>query len=76
MDHQIEDLLEHWLPLADDAWVLAVITQIQGSAYRKPGAMMLFHEFGQGVGMLSGGCLKPISAAMPKRPCRQSKSRA
>jgi len=58
MDHQIEDLLEHWLPLADDAWVLAVITQIQGSAYRKPGAMMLFHEFGQGVGMLSGGCLE------------------
>lgn len=38
MDHQIEDLLEHWLPLADDAWVLAVITHVQGSAYRKPGA--------------------------------------
>lgn len=58
MDHQIEGLLEHWLPLADDAWVLAVITHIQGSAYRKPGAMMLFHEFGQGAGMLSGGCLE------------------
>jgi xanthine dehydrogenase accessory factor len=58
MDHQIEDLLEHWLPLADDAWVLAVITRIQGSAYRKPGAIMLFHEFGQEAGMLSGGCLE------------------
>lgn len=58
MDHQIEDLLEHWLPLADDAWVLAVITHVQGSAYRKPGAMMLFHEFGQGAGILSGGCLE------------------
>ena len=58
MDHQIEDLLEHWLPLADDAWVLAVITHIQGSSYRKPGAMMLFHEFGQGAGILSGGCLE------------------
>ncbi len=52
MDHQMEDLLEHWLPLADDAWVLAVITHIQGSSYRKPGAMMLFHEFGQGAGIL------------------------
>lgn len=58
MEHQIEDLLEHWLPLADDAWVLAVITAIQGSAYRKPGAMMLFHEFGQEAGILSGGCLE------------------
>lgn len=58
MDHQMEDLLEHWLPLADDAWVLAVITHIQGSSYRKPGAMMLFHEFGQGAGILSGGCLE------------------
>lgn len=58
MDHQMEDLLEHWLPLADDSWVLAVITHIQGSSYRKPGAMMLFHEFGQGAGILSGGCLE------------------
>ncbi|MFV0594242.1 XdhC family protein [Shewanella sp.] len=58
MVQQIEDLLEHWLPLADDAWVLAVITHIQGSSYRKPGAMMLFHEFGQGAGILSGGCLE------------------
>lgn len=58
MQHHIEDLLEHWLPLADDAWVLAVITSIQGSAYRKVGAMMLFHEFGQGAGILSGGCLE------------------
>lgn len=58
MQHHIENLLEHWLPLADDAWVLAVITSIQGSAYRKVGAMMLFHEFGQGAGILSGGCLE------------------
>ena len=33
MDHQIEDLLERGLPLADDAW-LAVNHQIQGSAYQ------------------------------------------
>jgi xanthine/CO dehydrogenase XdhC/CoxF family maturation factor len=31
----------------------------EGSAYRKPGAMMLICEDGRSVGMISGGCLEP-----------------
>lgn len=43
MSHHIEDILSHWQSEPTDDWVLAVITRVQGSSYRKPGAMMLFH---------------------------------
>lgn len=58
MSHHIEDLLAHWQVAPHDEWVLAVITKVQGSSYRKAGAMMLFHPLGRSIGMLSGGCLE------------------
>lgn len=58
MGHHIEDLLGHWHQAPHEAWVLAVITDIQGSAYRKPGAIMLFNSVGKSFGLLSGGCLE------------------
>lgn len=39
--------------------VLATVVRTEGSAYRKPGAMMLICEDGRSVGMISGGCLEP-----------------
>ena len=58
MTHDLLDLLRQWHQSPDEAWVLAVLTQVQGSSYRKPGAMMLFHPMGKSYGMLSGGCLE------------------
>ena len=58
MSNHIEDLLSEWQLTSDDGWVLAVVTKVQGSAYRKPGAMMLFHPLGKSIGLVSGGCLE------------------
>lgn len=38
--------------------VLATIVEVDGSAYRKEGTMMLFQENDLQVGLLSGGCLE------------------
>lgn len=38
--------------------VLATVVRTEGSAYRKPGAMMLICADGRSVGMVSGGCLE------------------
>ncbi|OAS88548.1 MULTISPECIES: XdhC family protein [Metabacillus] len=38
--------------------VLATIIDVQGSAYQRAGALMLFQENGKQVGLLSGGCLE------------------
>lgn len=38
--------------------VLATIINVEGSSYRKPGAMMLFTEAGEQIGMISGSCLE------------------
>ncbi|WP_300406574.1 XdhC family protein [uncultured Psychrobacter sp.] len=59
--NQVADILQ----LAFDARqqhvdaVLATVVRTEGSAYRKPGAMMLICEDGRSVGMISGGCLEP-----------------
>lgn len=58
MVQHLVDLLDTWLPTYQEDWVLAVLTQVQGSSYRKPGAIMLFHPMGKSLGMLSGGCLE------------------
>ncbi|MBO2558604.1 XdhC family protein [Shewanella algae] len=58
MAHHLQTLLQQWALSADEPWVLALITSVQGSSYRKPGAMMLFHPLGQSLGILSGGCLE------------------
>ncbi|MHA6488606.1 XdhC family protein [Bacillus cabrialesii] len=41
-----------------DEAVLATIVQVEGSAYRKAGASMLFKKNGERVGLLSGGCVE------------------
>lgn len=41
----------------DDA-VMATVVQVEGSAYRRPGARMLVWSHGQPVGTISGGCLE------------------
>ncbi|MBO0586852.1 XdhC family protein [Sporosarcina sp. E16_8] len=38
--------------------VLAMIVQVEGSAYRKEGTWMLFQEDGAHTGIISGGCLE------------------
>ena len=59
--NQVADMLK----LAFDAQqqhvdaVLATVVRTEGSAYRKPGAMMLICADGRSVGMISGGCLEP-----------------
>ncbi|PKH59282.1 isoquinoline 1-oxidoreductase maturation factor [Shewanella sp. Choline-02u-19] len=58
MSNHIEDLLSEWQLTPHDGWVLAVVTKVQGSAYRKAGAMMLFHPLGKSIGLVSGGCLE------------------
>lgn len=58
MVQHLVDLLDTWLPSYQEDWVLAVLSQVQGSSYRKPGAIMLFHPMGKSLGMLSGGCLE------------------
>lgn len=41
----------------DDA-VMATVVEVEGSAYRRPGARMLIWSHGQPVGTISGGCLE------------------
>ena len=40
------------------AGALAVVTRIEGSAYRRPGAKLLIDEAGAALGGVSGGCLE------------------
>ncbi|MCY9374077.1 XdhC family protein [Bacillus sp. T17B1] len=41
-----------------DEAVLATIVQVEGSAYQKAGASMLYKKNGERVGLLSGGCVE------------------
>ncbi|MBT1445250.1 XdhC family protein [Shewanella sp. JM162201] len=58
MVNRLDSLLDAWRRDDSADWVLAVIASVEGSAYRKSGAMMLFHPSGPSLGMLSGGCLE------------------
>ena len=40
-------------------FALALVTDTEGSTYRKPGALALVAEDGERVGAISGGCLEP-----------------
>ncbi|MFA9425036.1 XdhC family protein [Natronorubrum sp. A-ect3] len=42
----------------DGADVLATIVDVEGNAYRRPGAKMLLDEAGEGVGAITAGCLE------------------
>lgn len=50
---------------ADGDDVLATVVDVEGNAYRRPGAKMLLDETGSGVGSISAGCLEDelVSAA-------------
>ncbi|MCL1065248.1 XdhC family protein [Shewanella olleyana] len=58
MAHHLLSLLDIWAEKPQLEWALAVITSVEGSSYRKPGAIMLFDPLGKTLGMLSGGCLE------------------
>ena len=42
----------------DGALVLGTVIAVEGSTYRKPGAMMLIAADGSHHGLISGGCLE------------------
>lgn len=52
--HEILDELAH----TNEKCVLATIIHVEGSAYRKEGATMLFTENNRQIGMISAGCLE------------------
>jgi xanthine dehydrogenase accessory factor len=65
-----DDESEHWsVPesavmraldrsLGDDSAVLATIIDVEGNAFRRPGAKMVVSEQGAGVGSITAGCLE------------------
>lgn len=59
MSSRLESLLTKWLPLKEEyEWALCTIIDVEGSSYRKPGAMIMVNSLGQIFGLLSGGCLE------------------
>lgn len=57
MSH-IHDVLKEVSLHDDNKYVLATVIKVEGSAYRKPGTVMLIHESGKMIGTLSAGCLE------------------
>lgn len=59
MAQHLQHMLSQWYPARDQCrWVLGTVIDVQGSNYRKTGAMILVNEFGQYHGLISGGCLE------------------
>lgn len=59
MTNNLRDIVTHWYSHKDECeWVLCTLYAIEGSSYRKPGAMMMVSGDGLQLGMLSGGCLE------------------
>jgi xanthine/CO dehydrogenase XdhC/CoxF family maturation factor len=56
----LERILTLWreLEAASVDYVLATVVEVQGSSYRKPGALMLLAPDGRRAGTVSGGCLE------------------
>lgn len=56
----LEPILRLWkaAEAAGQEYVLATVTSVEGSSYRKPGARMLLVADGRRVGTVSGGCLE------------------
>ena len=48
------------------AFALALVTDTEGSTYRKPGALALVAQDGERVGSISGGCLEPALDALAR----------
>lgn len=55
---------------------LAVVTRIQGSAYRRPGAKLLIEDGGGTIGGVSGGCLEEDIRQVGLQVIRSGRSRA
>lgn len=57
---ELERILALWreLEAASADYVLATVIEVQGSSYRKPGALMLLAPDGRRAGTVSGGCLE------------------
>ena len=53
----------------DKSDVLATVVDVEGNAYRRPGAKMLLDEGGSGIGSITAGCLEDelLSAAVSVR---------
>ncbi len=59
MANHLQGILAQWYTQRDLLrWVLGTVIQIEGSNYRKTGAMILVNELGQYFGLISGGCLE------------------
>lgn len=43
---------------ADESTVLATVVDVEGNAYRRPGAKMLLLPDGEGIGSITAGCLE------------------
>jgi|SRR5690625_1463439 len=56
MDSMHEILAE--IKLTEERCTLATVIKVEGSAYRKEGATMLFMEHGRQIGVISAGCLE------------------
>jgi xanthine dehydrogenase accessory factor len=56
----LEPILTLWQELHGNGveYVLATIVRVEGSGYRKPGAMMIVAADGRKCGTISGGCLE------------------
>src|SRR5450631_3226164 len=56
----LEPILTLWqeLQASGTEYVLASIVEVEGSGYRKPGAMMILAADGRKCGTISGGCLE------------------
>ena len=56
----LERILPLWreLETAEADYVLATVVAVQGSSYRRPGAVMLLAPDGRRAGTVSGGCLE------------------
>lgn len=59
MANHLHGILAQWYTQRDEfRWVLGTVIQIEGSNYRKTGAMILVNELGHYFGLISGGCLE------------------
>ncbi|WP_404801242.1 XdhC family protein [Aminobacter niigataensis] len=61
---------------ADEPAALAVITGIEGSAYRRPGTMMALFASGRRVGTLSSGCIEGDLALQAQEVLAEGRPRA
>ena len=68
-------LLREWKAKPELDWVLATLVAVEGSSYRRPGAMMLINSLGQFYGMISGGCLESDIVLKSRQTMNDGKSR-